>query len=115
MKINLSYQFKTLSGKDFDKVNNQGEVIEQHNMAKCLATALWFSAGKNLKFALWSQELYKTGSFDIDETDLDLLITWIEIYGEDPNKNFIPWFAQVGVKIQVIDILKKQKEKNAKK
>lgn len=115
MKINLNFQFKTLSGKEFDKLTTQGEVIEAHHAAKCLASTLFYASDKNLKFSLWAQELYKTSCLEIDETDLDILIAWIENYVIAEGRQITnPWFAQNGIKTQVIDSLKKQKEKQKK-
>lgn len=115
MKLNLDFQLKNLSGKDLPKLTDKNEVNDLHHAAKCLASALWMAAEKNLKFSIWSQELYKTGVFETDLSDLELLIAWIEIYGTDPQKPFIQWFSQVGIKSQIIDSLKKQKDKFEKK
>lgn len=114
MKISLNFQLKNLSGKEFDKLNEKNELIEMHHAAKCLANVLWNAGGNNLKFALWSQDLYKTGIIEIDSNDIDLLIAWLEIYGNDPQKPYIQWFSQVGIRSQVIESIKKQKEKLSK-
>src|SRR5690348_1378002 len=111
MKINLDKQFKTLSGKELDKSTTIGEIIEGHHMAKCLANCMWQSQNNSMKFKFWSEDLYKKGLIELDNTDFDVLIAWIETYGNDPQKPYNQWFAQVGIKGQVIDEMKKQKEK----
>lgn len=111
MKINLNFQFKNLAGKEYDKFTKEGEIIELHHAAKCLGTCMWLSSDKSLKFKIWGEQLYKHGFFEVDEADLDLIIAWIEIYGSDPQKPYNGWFAQVGIKGQVIDSMKRQKEK----
>jgi len=110
MKINLNHQFKTLGGKEYDKVDQAGNLIEPHHMAKCLGLAMWQFADKNMKFKLWAESLYKTGEMEIDNVDFDLIVAWLENYGTDPQKQWIPWFCQVGIKGQVIDSIKEQKE-----
>ena len=116
MKINLNYQFKNLSGKDFDKTDPKGEILEANHMGKLFAHCMWLSSEKNMKFKLWGEELYKTGCIEIDEVDFDLLMAWIEVYGTDPQKPYNTFFAQVGIKGQVIDAMKRQREKlNSKK
>lgn len=121
MKINLNYQFKDVSGKEFNKFvldkdgNATTQLAEIHHMAKCLAHALFHWNDQNMKFSLWYEELYKTGSIEIDKDDLELLIAWIEAYKPDPQKTYLPFFAQNGIRRQVTDTIKRQKEKQEKK
>jgi len=116
MKINLNHQFKNLAGKDFDRYvkDKNGkptkEVIDMNEMGKCLAICMFHSNEKNLKFKIWSEQLYKTGILEIDDVDFELLIAWIEIYGTNDNIQFNTWFSQVGIKGQVIEMMKKQKK-----
>lgn len=111
MKINLNKQFKSLSGKEFDKLTPNGELIEGHHMAKCFGNCIWSSQHNSMKFKLWAQDLYRNGEIEIDSTDFDILIAWIEVYGNDPQKPYNQWFSQIGIKGQIIDEMKRQKEK----
>jgi hypothetical protein len=118
MKINLNFQFKNLQGKEYDKFlkdekgNFTGEIADNNNAAKSLGLTLYHSSEKNIKFNLWAQELYKSGSLEIDETDLDILIAWIENYVIAEGRQITnPWFAQNGIRMQIVESLKNQKEK----
>lgn len=111
MKINLDKQFKNLSGKEFDKKSLDGEIIEGHHMAKCFGGCLWLSQHNSMKFKLWAEDLYRKGFIEIDDVDFDILIAWIEIYGTKEDKPYNQWFSQVGIKGQIIDEMKLQREK----
>jgi len=118
MKINLNFQFKNLQGKEYDKFlkdekgNFTGEIADNNNAAKALGLTLYHTSDKNIKFNIWAQELYKFGSLEIDETDLDILIAWVENYVIAEGRQITnPWFAQNGIRMQVVESLKKQKEK----
>jgi hypothetical protein len=122
MKINLDFQFKNLGGKEFDKFTKDSkgdftkEIIENNHAAKSLALTLFYASDKNIKFKLWAEELYKTSCIDIDETDFEILTAWIDNYvtgGAVQITN--PWFAQNGIKGQVTEAMKKQKEKSLKR
>jgi hypothetical protein len=116
MKINLDFQFKNLQGKEYDllkrdeKGNLTTEIDDNSNAAKSLALTLFHASEKNIKFSIWCQQLYTKGEIDIDIMDLDILIAWIENYIVESGKTINTWFAQNGIKIQVIESLKKQKE-----
>jgi hypothetical protein len=118
MKINLNFQFKNLQGKEYDKFirdekgNFTTEIADNNNAAKALAITLFHTSDKNIKFDIWAKDLYKTGSLEIDDLDLDILIAWIENYVIVEGRQISnPWFAQNGIRTQVVDSLKKQKEK----
>ena len=118
MKINLNFQFKNLQGKEYDKFINDakgnptGEIADNNNAARSLALTLFHTSDKNIKFDMWAKELYKTGSLEIDELDLDVLIAWIENYVISEGRQITnPWFAQNGIRTQVSEAIKKQKEK----
>jgi hypothetical protein len=117
MKFNFDFQLKNLSGKDFDKVDSKtNSIIELHHAGMALANALWqYGGDKSLKFSTWSQTLYKKEAIELDQSDYDVLLAWIETYGLAENKPWNGWFVQNGVRAQILQSLKDQKEKFDKK
>jgi len=118
MKINLNFQIKDISEKDLPKTNDKGEVIEQNHAGKVVGQALWyFSSGKSLKFDEWGRKLFACEPIELDSTDFDVLIAWLETYGQDPNYKgaLVPVLQPNGVRGQIERALKAQKEKQEKK
>lgn len=106
MKFNLDKQFKDLAGKELKG--------EDFNIAKSLANALYYTnSGKSLKGADWAVTLYKTGSIDLDTTDYDLIVSFVEQYGLQmkPGQNYVQSLFSDGHKAQILQLLKTQKEK----
>lgn len=115
MKINLDKQFKNLNGTEMDKFTIDNKIIEGHHLAKCFASCLWFANHNSMKFKLWAEDLYRKGEMEIDTVDIDVLIAWLEIYGTNPQIPYNQWFAQVGIKGQVIDEIKRQRDRSTAK
>jgi len=114
MKIDLNFQFKGIDDKELPTVNEKGDKLESNHAGKVTGQALWFySSGKSLKFAEWGRKLYKELPIELDSTDYDVFLAWLETYGQDPNyKGSVVTVLQIdGFREQVIKALKDQKEK----
>lgn len=117
MKINLNFQLKGIDEKELPKVNDRGEFIEVNHAGKVVGQALWyFSSGKSLKFDEWGRKLYAGESIDIDSTDFDVLLAWLESYGQDTNYKgaLVSVLQPNGIRGQIERALKSQKEKQEK-
>lgn len=117
MKINLNFQLKGINEKDLPKLDDKGDVIESNHAGKVVGQALWyFSSGKSLKFDEWGRKLYAGESIDIDSTDFDILLSWLETYGQDATYKgaLVPVLQPNGVRGQIERSLKAQKEKQEK-
>lgn len=117
MKINLNFQIKGIDGKDLPKKDDKGTELESNNIGKVVGQALWhYSSGKSLKFDEWGRKLYQGETIDIDSTDYEVIVAWLETYAQDPNyKGNVVAVLQIdGIRAQVIRSFKDQKEKQAK-
>jgi hypothetical protein len=100
-KVNLDFQITQLGGKPIDG--------DGGHAGRMLATVLYHSnSGKSIKFSAWAMTWYNKEVAELDETDLDVLIQFIETYGTNPQQQgmIMPNFTD-GIKAQIIKVLKK--------
>jgi len=96
MKLNLNWNLKSLDGKE----------IENVKAGKTLANALSSqNKGNSVKLYDWSLKLWNGKDLEIDDTDADVLVAIIDTSE----------FLTVLSKAQIIEYIKKVKEKTDKK
>lgn len=96
MKLNLNWNFKNLEGKP----------MEGSNVGKTLANAISSqNKGNSIKLYDWAMKLWNGSVLEIDETDSEVLTALVE-----QNESLT-----VLAKAQIIEYIKKVKEKPDKK
>lgn len=100
-KVNLDFQITQLNGKPIEG--------DPGHAGRMLATVLYHSnSGKSIKFSAWSIQWYNKEVAELDESDIDVLIAFIETYGTNPQQQgLIMSNFTDGVKAQIIKVLKK--------
>ena len=70
MKIDLTPVLKDADGKDFEDGTTMGKALSDHMFAA--------NPSPMVKFYDWAKELRKSGTLEVDRSDYDLILRFVE-------------------------------------